>query len=171
MSIARHHNEWLALVPNSGPFVSLLVATQAFPQGLDAHDVEHARRLRQAFEEWDEDQSGKRPDPTLHRAWIRFVLRETLGYDPALAEGQAIPQTLRSEVAEHGETLRPDWVLIDPETKKARFLIQTWPRSQALDKQVAASRWKVSPETRMTQLLRDTGVRLGLVTNGDHWML
>jgi hypothetical protein len=23
MSIARHHNDWLSLVPNSGPFLSL----------------------------------------------------------------------------------------------------------------------------------------------------
>ena len=46
MSITRHHNEWLSLVPNSGPFLSLPVLAQAFPQGLDAHDADHARRLR-----------------------------------------------------------------------------------------------------------------------------
>ena len=36
MSITRHHNEWLSLVPNSGPFLSLPVLANAFPQGLDA---------------------------------------------------------------------------------------------------------------------------------------
>ena len=36
MSITRHHIEWLSLVPNSGPFLSLPVLAQAFPQGLDA---------------------------------------------------------------------------------------------------------------------------------------
>ncbi len=97
MSITRHHNEWLSLVPNSGPFLSLPVLAQAFPQGLDAHDADHARRLRLAFEEWDDNQSGQRPDPGIHRAWIKFVLDETLGYDEVLAEGQAIPQTLKSE--------------------------------------------------------------------------
>lgn len=74
MSITRHHNEWLTLVPHSGPFLSLPVLTQAFRQGLDAHDVEHIRRLRLAFEEWDDNQSGQRPDPAIHRLWIKLVL-------------------------------------------------------------------------------------------------
>ena len=171
MSITRHHNEWLSLVPNSGPFLSLPVLAQAFPQGLDVHDADHARRLRMAFDEWDDNQLGKRPDPGLHRAWMKFVLAETLGYDELLAEGQAIPQTLKSEVPEYGETLRPDWIVNDPATKKARLLVQVFPRSQSLTKPVAASRWKTSPDTRMMQLLHDTGIRLGIVTNGDHWML
>ncbi|RLT21032.1 MAG: restriction endonuclease, partial [Planctomycetota bacterium] len=171
MSITRHHNEWLSLVPNSGPFLSLPVLAQAFPQGLDAHDADHARRLRMAFDEWDDNQLGKRPDSGLHRAWMKFVLTETLDYDELLAEGQAIPPTLKSEVAEYGETLRPDWIVNDPATKKARLLVQVFPRSQSLTKPVASSRWKTSPDTRMMQLLHDTGIRLGIVTNGDHWML
>lgn len=171
MSITRHHNEWLSLVPNSGPFLSLPVLAQAFPQGLNAHDPEHARRLRTAFNEWDDDQLGQRPDARVHRAWVRFVLGETLGHDELLAEGQAIPQSLKSDVAECGETLRPDWIVNDPASTKARLLVQVYPRSQALTKPVATSRWKTSPDTRMMQLLHDTGVRLGIVTNGDHWML
>src|SRR4249920_4167234 len=71
MSITRHHNEWLSLVPNSGPFLSLPVLAQAFPQGLDAHDADHARRLRMAFDEWDDNQLGHRPDPGIHREWIK----------------------------------------------------------------------------------------------------
>src|SRR5438309_5299838 len=102
MSITRHHNEWLSLVPNSGSFLSLPVLAQAFPQGLDAHDADHARRLRMAFDEWDNNQLSRR----IHWAWIKLVLGETLGYDELLAEGQAIPQTLKSDVAEYGETLR-----------------------------------------------------------------
>ena len=171
MSSAHHHNEWLSLVPNSGPFLSLPVLAQAFPQELDAHDADHARRLRMAFGEWDEDQATQRPDPSIHRAWVKLVLEETLGFEGLLAEGQAIPQTLKSEVAEYGETLRPDWIVNDPTTGRARLLVQVFPRSQALSKPVQASRWKNSPDTRMMQLLHDTGVRLGIVTNGDHWML
>lgn len=171
MSITRHHNEWLSLVPNSGPFLSLPVLTQAFPQGLDVHDADHARRLRMAFEEWDDNQLGHRPDPAIHWAWVKFVIGETLGYDELLAEGQEIPQSLKCDVAEYGETLRPDWIVNDPATKKPRLLVQVHPRSQSLTKPVAMSRWKASPDTRMMQLLHDTGIRLGIVTNGDHWML
>ena len=171
MAITRHHNDWLSLVPNSGPFLSLPVLSSAFPQGLYAHDADHARRLRMAFDEWDDNQLSNRPDPGIHRAWIKFVLGETLGYDELLAEGQAIPTTLKSEVAEYGETLRPDWIVNDPATKKARLIVQFFPRSQSLTKPLASSRWKTSPDTRMMQLLHDTGIRLGIITNGDHWML
>ena len=62
MSMNRDHNEWLSLVPNSGPFLSLPVLVRAFPQGLDAHDPDHVRQLRLAFDEWDENLTAKRPD-------------------------------------------------------------------------------------------------------------
>jgi hypothetical protein len=173
MSITRHHNDWLSLVPNSGPFLSLPVLAQAFSSGLEKpeDEPEVRRKLRLAFDEWDDNQLSHRPDPAIHRAWIKLVLLETLAYDELLAEGQAIPQTLKSEVAEYGETLRPDWIVNDPATKKARLLVQVYPLSQSLSKPVQSSRWKTSPDTRMMQLLHDTRIRLGIVTNGDHWML
>jgi len=172
MSIARHHAEWLSLVPVSGPFLSLPVLLEAFPQGLEAHDAEHARLLRLAYEEWDDSFQKRKVDPAVHEAWIKFVLTKTLEFDESLlAEGQAIPQTLQVEVPEHGELLRPSIVLNDRATKKARLLIQTYPRTQDLNSYVAGSRWKASPDTRMTDLLHGTGVRLGLITNGEHWML
>ena len=162
--------------------------SKAFPQGLDKHDSDHARRLRIAFAEWDgsldRDDQGSIQTPStshqasrsaaphvIHRAWIKFILEETLGYEDIVAEGQAIPQTLKSDISEYGETLRPDWIVVDPNTGKPRLLVQVYPRSQPLARPVRSSRWKASPDTRMMQLLHDTGIRLGIVTNGDHWML
>lgn len=171
MSITRDHNEWLSLVPISGPFLSLPVLAQAFPQGLDAHDADHARRLRMAFVEWDGNQLSNRPDPAIHRAWIKLVLGETLGYDKLLTEGQEIPPTLKSEIVGCGEKVRPDLIVNDPVAKTARLLIQVYPRSQSLNKPLPRSASNLSPDTRMMQLLRDSGIRLGIVTNGDHWML
>ncbi len=91
--------------------------------------------------------------------------------DRVLVEGQTISQTLQVEVPEHHELLRPSIVVNDPGTKKARLLVQTYPRAQDLTNYVSNSPWKASPDTRMTELLHGTGVRLGLVTNGEHWML
>ena len=54
MSIARHHNEWLSLVPVSGPFLSMPVLMRVFPQGLGGHEPEHFRTLRLAYEVWSE---------------------------------------------------------------------------------------------------------------------
>src|SRR5262245_6549327 len=172
MSIARHHAEWLSLVPVSGPFLSLPVLMEAFNTGLEPHAPEHSRLLRQEYGNWLEAVEKRRGDPAPHQQWIRFVLNSTLDLDErVLIEGQAIPQTMQVEIAEHHELLRPSFVVTDPGTKNARMLVQTYPRSQELTSYVANSPWKASPDTRMTELLHGTGVRLGLVTNGEHWML
>jgi hypothetical protein len=172
MSIARHHAEWLSLVPVSGPFLSLPVLMEAFNTGLEPHDPDQSRLLRQEYGNWQESFEKRKADPAPHQHWIKFVLTKTLELDDrVLAEGQAISQTLQAEVPEHHEFLRPNIVVIDPNTKKPRLLVQVYPRSQELTSYVVNSRWKASPDTRMTELLHATGVRLGLVTNGEHWML
>jgi hypothetical protein len=176
MSIARHHAEWLSLVEASGPFLSLPVLLKAFPSGLDAHEPEHLKVLRLAYEEWQDSQYGARPDKAIHRAWVEFVLRQTLELpDEVLLEGQRIPPGLQVAIAEHGETLRPDWVVVNPKGTPGegtpRLLVQIVPAEQDLEKPLAGQRWKASPATRMMELLHACNVRLGLVTNGEHWML
>jgi len=78
MSTARHHNEWMQLVPNSGPFLSMPVLMRVFPQGLVAHDPDLHRNLRMAHEEWEASQESGRPDRAIHMAWVKFVLKEVL---------------------------------------------------------------------------------------------
>ena len=172
MSISKFHAEWLSLLEISGPFLSLPVLKKVFPQGLDPHDSDHFRVLRQVHEEWDANQHGDKPDPAIHTQWIKWVLRNTLELDEVLVEGQDIPQTLKAEIEEpqHRETLRPDMVVMGPDNK-ARLLVQWYPLSQRLGRTVEGKPWKASPDTRMTQLLRDSGVAIGLITNGDQWML
>lgn len=101
MSTARHHSEWLSLVEASGPFLSMPVLLQAFPQGLDAHEPEHMRMLRLACEEWEDNQQGLRPDAAIHRAWVEWVLQETLEFpDEVLLSGQRVPTGLHVAMAE-----------------------------------------------------------------------
>jgi Eco57I restriction-modification methylase/MmeI, target recognition domain/MmeI, N-terminal domain len=168
MSIARHHAEWLSLVEVSGPFLSMPVLLAAFRDGLEAHDPDHHRLLRLAHDEWEAEANNR----AIHDAWVHFVLRKTLDFAPeALLEDQKIPQTLHAEVAEQHEILKPNLVLKEPASDKPRLLIQTYPATQELTKPVPGVAWKASPDTRMTELLHATGVRLGLVTNGERWML
>jgi hypothetical protein len=74
------------------------------PQGLDAHDSEHARLLKTAFEEWEDNQQRERVSPAIHRAWIDFVLKQTLDLPDEViaAEGREIAPTLKVAIAEHG---------------------------------------------------------------------
>ncbi len=172
MSTARHHAEWLSLVEVSGPFVSLPVLLRVFPQGLEPRDPAQAKALRAAYEEWQDHPSN----PVRQRAWVTQVLTQVLGY-PAnlLAEGQGLPAGLEARMAELGETLRPDLALVGPSGSptagQAQLLISLYPDSQALDKPVASKHWKATPATRMMELLHGANVPLGLVTNGEHWLL
>lgn len=178
MSIARHHAEWMSLVEASGPFLSLDVLRQVFPDGLDKRqdESELRERLHLAHDEWLDDQGGLTPDPAIHRTFVRYVLRELLELDPALlAEGQSLPPNVAVPVAEHGETLRPTFALLDPEGRpsagKPRLLIDVVPHGQSLELPLHGKTWKAAPATRMQTLLHGSGVRLGLVTNGEHWLL
>lgn len=129
--------------------------------------------MRLAYAEWADNQHSRHPDPAIHTAWIRFVLREVLEFDEqTLVDGPTIPETIKAALLEHGEVLRPDLMVqrvghADP----IRMLIQIVSAGQDLNKPLAGRHWKASPATRMMELLHATGVRLGLVTSGEQWLL
>ena len=163
------HREWLSLVEVSGPFLSLEVLTDEFPQGLDTHDPVVSRGLRSAYEEWQ----SQRHDEAYHRAWLEFIMEEVLGFlGPAREnwrEGPAIPPGCTAHLAQHGETLVPDRVLVDGDT--VRWLVQWLPPGQKLDKPIPGKAWVADPVWRMVELLHATGKKLGLVSNGEHFAL
>jgi hypothetical protein len=172
MSVAQHHADWLSLVEVSGPFMSLPVLMRVFPQGLESRDPAQAKALRAAYEEWQDNPVA----PGRHRAWIIHVLTYLLGYpENHMAEGQRLPAGLEITMAEMGETLRPDLAVVGPAgtdiAGQAQLLTLNYPADQALDRPVARKHWKATPATRMMELLHGTGVPIGLVTNGEHWML
>ena len=76
------HAEWLSLIEISGPFLTVSMLDEAFPQGLEAVETPKRQKLRAAYEEWCEalDQEDKLL-PELHREWVRLVLTEMLEYD------------------------------------------------------------------------------------------
>ena len=170
MSPARHHAEWLSLVETSGPFLSMPVLLRVFPQGLDQRNPAKAAELREAYEDWLERGGTK---PAVHHAWIRHVLEKMLEYPPEfLAEGQAIPPGMEATMSNVGETLRPDFVLKNRVVgQNPLLLIQIYSPEQDLEKPVAGKLWKASPGTRMMELLHAADVPLGLITNGEQWML
>jgi hypothetical protein len=55
--------------------------------------------------------------------------------------------------------------------KQAHLLIAIYPHDQSLEKPVRDKHWKATPATRMMELLHGADVPLGLVTNGEQWML
>lgn len=172
-SITRHHAEWLSLIEISGPFLSISVLSDALPQGLDVHDSQIAQELRSAYDEWADNQGGLNPEIAMHQAWVNYVLQTTIELpDRVLAEGQSIPEILKFVSPEHGETIRPDIIVHQPDNpNQPRMLINIYPARQNLEKSIKGKRWLASPAQRMQELCHITNIPIGLVTNGDQWML
>ena len=102
------------------------------------------------------------------------VLTGMLGYPQSqIKEGQSLPAGLEANIPVMHEILRPDLALVGPagtETAaQAQLLIGIYPAEQGLKKAVVGKH--NTPPTRMADLLHATGILLGLVTNGEQWML
>ncbi len=183
MSIGRHHAEWRELVEVSGPFLSMAVLAQVFPQGLDTVETELREHLRVAHEEWLDGASGPNADLAVHNAFIRYVFREALGVHEA--DILMHHPSLEVHVPEHRDTLRATFAVKNPEGRadagKPRLFVTVLAPHEPVDKppshaSVGASTWKLAPIDRMLYLLRGAQAagqtaRLGLVTNGDTWVL
>jgi hypothetical protein len=169
---AQH--EWLNLLEVSGPFLAVPVLREAFPQGLEELNTARARRLRSAYEEWrdavdDEDVDLER----LHSAWIDEVLRTGLEVDDSiLRNGDLVPKAAATELPEHGTSITPDLVLVDPTHGDALLtVVHVFPPDTDLSASMKFDGLSCSPADRMTLHLRGLGIPLGIVTNGERWML
>jgi len=168
VSIATFHAEWLNLLEIDGPFLTLPVLTERLRSGLEPTDPDLVAELHTAQREVEDD-------PTLQPVWSRWVITRLLGFpDEVLREGASIGPSLTHRVAEHSQTLRPDFAVVeraDDGTERARLIVNLWPAGTDLAERPVGERWAASPIDRTAELCRATSVRLGLVTNGDTWTL
>lgn len=178
MSAPSVHEDWLSLIEISGPFLAVPVLKEAFPQGLDELDGIKRKRLRQAYEEWREALELEDAQfAELHVAWIDEVLSRGLELDEdgkgdVLKRADWCAANLKASLPEHGVTLSPDLAVVDEQrANKPLLLIQTYAQDVDLDATLKQDGWAATPADRMVQLCRSLGCRLGLVTNGERWML
>jgi hypothetical protein len=178
MSDVSRHSEWLSLMDISGPFLEEPVLDRVFPQGLEDVDPSRRKLVRQAYDEWRESVDGEEVDAReIHAAWVSLVLGKVLELDgdgrgDVLKSGATLPASLVHESTEHGIALRPDYALLDGGSEGTPLLLVTvCDPSISLRETTARDGWAASPAERMVDLCRGLGVRSGLVTNGEHWML
>lgn len=172
------HHDWLALIEISGPFLAVPVLKEVFSTGLEELDGLKRKRLRQAYEEWRDALETDDPQfAELHAAWIDEVLSRGLEFDED-AKGDVLKRAdwcaanLNVTLPEHGATLVPDLAVIDEQqANKPLMLIHTYGQDVDLDATLKLDGWAATPADRMVQLCRAIGCRLGLVTNGERWML
>ncbi len=169
------HDEWLSLIEVSGPFLATPVLKRVFSTGLPAVEPRIRQYLRQAYDEWSEARDNDDPRFTeLHRAWIHEVLASGLEYDESdsgelLLRSDRIPSEQRVTLPEHGVTLEPDYALVSG--GKSQLLVQIYSAGTDLQAALKLDGWSASPAERMERLCRSSGCRLGLVTDGERWML
>ncbi|WP_197089041.1 MULTISPECIES: Eco57I restriction-modification methylase domain-containing protein [Pseudomonas fluorescens group] len=178
MSAPSVHDDWLSLIEISGPFLAVPVLKEAFSLGLEELDGIKRKRLRQAYEEWREALELEDTQfAELHVAWIEEVLSRGLEFDEddkgdVLKRADWCAANLQASLPEHGVTLSPDFAVIDEQrANKPLLLIQTYVQDVDLDATLKQDGWAATPADRMVQLCRSLGCRLGLVTNGERWML
>lgn len=168
------HAEWLSLIEISGPFLTVSMLEKAFPQGLEAVETPRRQKLRAAYEEWREavDQEDSLLSE-LHREWIRLVLMEMLEYDhESLVQAADWPGELPTvSPQEHSGAFKPDWIVRSPAVGKPQLFIAVLPPDTDLESVQRGDGWPVSLQERMTLLCRAHGVRVGLLTDGERWML
>lgn len=161
------HADWLTLVEPSGPFLTLPVLKRAFPDGLERTPLELRAELRERVENLGRE-LGARQD------FVRWVLRDLLGFADRVLEAQGIPISCTADVREHGVHLRPDFVVWDPGcggegTARPRLLVSVYPFGTPLTAHLKGEAWAASPADRMVVLCRATGCELGIVTEGDRF--
>ncbi|MFN4287491.1 MAG: Eco57I restriction-modification methylase domain-containing protein [Brevundimonas sp.] len=167
-------HEWLNLIEVSGPFLAVPVLKEVFPQGLEALPSGRPQRLRRTYEEWRDAVDMDDLDlPSLHAAWIDDVLTTALEMDDAvLRRIGALPERLTVALPEHGVTVAPDLAVVNPTNgDEPLLLIHVYDPDTDLDATHRFHGLAITPADRMVALLRATGCAIGIVTNGERWML
>ncbi|MBA1231449.1 hypothetical protein G7013_17505 [Pseudomonas viridiflava] len=167
--VASRQHRWLSSVEITGVVLSEPVLADAGNfRSLDKAEVAAFRKQREI---WNLPKGMVEGNG--QPAWISFILEDFLGLKDKIywQVGASIPVDKVVNLHEQQEILRPSRVLLDEEN--AVMLVLEVPREQSLDKpwQQEKGRWKASPTTKFERLLREAGVELGLLTNGEAWRL
>lgn len=166
------HLEWLGFVQPTG----LVVAPQALVRAgaiLNRNDTSGQRALQECVRE---DTFDLKEGPVSWLPDFRAFSTQVLdwSYWSGAYAGTAenpIPSELEVHLVDYGETLRPDYAIMEPDPQDGRpswqLLVSVYDPTQELDRIVGgAGRLEASPHSRMERLLRQTGVSAGLLVNG-----
>jgi hypothetical protein len=167
------HLEWIGYVQPTGLVVSAPAMVRAGAI-LDRSDAEGQRLLRECVEE---RQFGVGEDPESWLPDFKTFARTVLdwSFSPKGYAGivnSPIPDELQVTLTDYGETLQPDFAVRDLSAKDEepgwQLLVRVLEPGQPLDEVIRGpGGLEVSHHSRMERLLRRTGVKAGLLFNGQ----
>jgi hypothetical protein len=174
------HLAWLGYVQSDGLVVSApaLVDAQAIIDRAQLGDLqrrlaEHVSDLPIAESDTAETQPGIKNLQSLVTGFLGWQRELVVGADPS----RPLPESLCISLPEFQETLRPSFAVKNPHAKEGAspwlLLVQSHPATVDLDKPIASSdrNWHASPSRKFERLLRETGVPIGLLSNGTQFRL
>lgn len=159
--------EWLALIDHDGPFLSKAALKSFYPSGLPRPDADDTSTVfLDEFVRWSAAWSGT---PEVYDAardrWVEVVLRRLLDWSDDL---QLSPDGLTAESPNGAVTVSP-WAALSGEGKP-EALVTVVDRTDDL-RSTGTDGWSANAIDRMAVLLRETGVTVGIVTDGRWWAL
>ena len=174
------HLKWLGYIQPEGLVVSApaLVASQvvidcAGLAALQERFAAHVTTLRLDDRDTGESVAGIPDLPRLFTDFLDWPIDSLVGWDAA----HPLPVELSVPLPEFGETLTPTYALAHAQPKAGEspwlLLVQAHLPSTDLTKPTAAGErgWSASPAKKFERLLRETGVPIGLLTNGVSFQL
>lgn len=165
--------EWLSLVDIDGPFLSKAALKSVFPTGLDRpfdaiDDVNSTFVYEHTVwaKAWTDRHGRKDAAGGLdwRDRWVTTVLRDLLQWGEHLVENPNL--TLVTSSPDGGVTVRP-WGALDVGNGTAALVVVVDPTEDL--RRLGSDGWAADPIDRIAALLRDTGVTVGLVTDGRWW--
>jgi hypothetical protein len=174
-STADLHRAWLELVDADGPFLSIPVLRRAWPTGMlpGSAELDALRDAKPAFEKaWDRWDTGRDDAGALERYreerdnWVDMVLRKVLRWNNLYVAPTAADIKVHSP--DYSVTVTPTGALVREDTTGALVLVVD-PVDSLRDP--SGDGWAASPVDRMEELLRISGVPVGLVTDGRWWAI
>lgn len=170
------HRAWLELVDADGPFLAVPALERVWPQGIpqpDARALDAIKDAKPAFEKawenWDEHSDDEAALDLYREArdtWVDLVLRQGLRWGTSYS----VPAPAAAEVHSPDYTVpvRANGALVHGDTTGALVLV-TDPTDSLRDP--LTDGWSASPIDRMEELLRASGVPIGVVTDGRWWAI
>lgn len=175
-TVAGLHRAWLELVDTDGPFLAVPALERVYREGIPQPDsraldaIKDAKpSFEKAWENWDEH-PGDEAALDLYReardTWVDLVLRQGLRWGASYT----VPAPAAAEVRspDYTVTVRADGALVHGDTTGALVLV-TDPTDSLRDP--LTDGWSASPIDRMEELLRASGVPIGVVTDGRWWAI
>ena len=175
------HRDWLGLLDTDGPFLSVPALKKAWPTGMPVPDraaLDALRDAKPAFEKawdvWDMAEKATADQAAAALAeyrqardtWVDVVLRAVLGWKNFYLTPASVD--LKVHAPDYSVTVSPTGALTRSDMTGALVLVTDPVESLRVP---LDDGWAASPIDRMEELLRASGVRVGVVTDGRWWAI